>query len=96
MPLTSIFFSAYINFGYCSDHFGERIFEPGFFLVILYIFKVRKLGTQFFCPWTIIKENGFSFDCHVISVFNSHENRNISKRLNERFENARFVCCLRI
>ena len=34
----------HINFSYCPDYFGEKVFGARFFLRMLYLLKVRKLG----------------------------------------------------
>ena len=44
VPLTPKIFVAEINFRYCPDCFGEKVFGPGFSLHMLYLFKVRTLG----------------------------------------------------
>ena len=63
---------------FCPDHLGEKGFGPGFFIWMLYLFKVRKLGTilahgqQF--------RNGSTLLCDVISVFHSCAKQTKTKR----------------
>ena len=44
VPLTPKIFVTEINFRYCPDYFGEKVFSSGFFLRMLYLFKEWKLG----------------------------------------------------
>ena len=45
MPQTPQIFFAQINFRYYPHYFGENVFGPGFFPQMLYLLKVRKVGT---------------------------------------------------
>lgn len=44
VPLPPKIFFKQINFRYCPDHFGKKVFGPGFLYWMLYLFKLRKLG----------------------------------------------------
>ena len=44
VPLAPKIFVNQINFRYCPDHFGKKVFGPGFLYWMLYLFKVMKLS----------------------------------------------------